>query len=44
MRIVSLLPSATEALLALGLGGQVVAVTQECDYPPEAAMGLLPRG
>jgi iron complex transport system substrate-binding protein len=40
MRIVSLLPSATEALFALGVGGQVVAVTHECDYPPEAA--LLP--
>jgi len=37
MRIVSLLPSATEALFALGLGTQVVAVTHECDYPPEAA-------
>src|SRR5450759_687752 len=37
MRIVSLLPSATEALFALGLGDQVVAVTRECDYPPEAA-------
>lgn len=37
MRIVSLLPSATEALFALGLGHQVVAVTHECDYPPEAA-------
>jgi iron complex transport system substrate-binding protein len=40
MRIVSLLPSATEALFALGLGNQLVAVTHECDYPPEAA--LLP--
>jgi iron complex transport system substrate-binding protein len=40
VRIVSLLPSATEALFALGLGDQVVAVTHECDYPPEAA--LLP--
>jgi iron complex transport system substrate-binding protein len=40
MRIVSLLPSATEALFALGVGDQVVAVTHECDYPPEAA--LLP--
>jgi iron complex transport system substrate-binding protein len=40
VRIVSLLPSATEALFALGLGGQVVAVTHECDYPPEAS--LLP--
>lgn len=38
MRIVSLLPSATEALFALGLGSQVVAVTHECDFPPEAAM------
>ena len=36
MRIVSLLPSATETLFALGLGGQLVAVTHECDYPPEA--------
>jgi iron complex transport system substrate-binding protein len=40
VRIVSLLPSATEALFALGLGDQLVAVTHECDYPPEAA--LLP--
>ena len=37
MRIVSLLPSATETLFALGLGGQVVAVTHECDFPPEAS-------
>src|SRR5438874_5792528 len=36
MRIVSLLPSATETLFALGLGGQVVAVTHECDFPPAA--------
>ena len=36
MRIVSLLPSATESLFALGLGHQLVAVTHECDYPPEA--------
>jgi iron complex transport system substrate-binding protein len=40
MRIVSLLPSATEALFALGLGGDLVAVTHECDFPPEA--GALP--
>ena len=32
-----MLPSATEALFALGLGDQVVAVTHECDFPPEAA-------
>jgi len=37
LRIVSLLPSATETLFALGLGDQLVAVTHECDYPPEAA-------
>ena len=37
MRIVSLLPSATEALFALGVGDQVVAVTHECDFPAEAA-------
>lgn len=36
MRIVSLLPSATEILFALGLGDQVVGVTHECDYPLEA--------
>jgi len=35
MRIVSLLPSATEILFALGLGDQVVGVTHECDYPEE---------
>ncbi len=33
MRIVSLVPSATETLFALGAGDQVVAVTHECDYP-----------
>ena len=32
----SLVPHATEALFALGLGEQVVAVTHECDFPPEA--------
>jgi ABC-type Fe3+-hydroxamate transport system, periplasmic component len=36
MRIVSLLPSATEILFAIGLGDQVVAITHECDYPEEA--------
>lgn len=36
MRIVSLLPSATESLFALGLGDRLVAVTHECDFPPEA--------
>jgi iron complex transport system substrate-binding protein len=36
MRIVSLVPSATEMLFALGLGPEVIAVTHECDYPPAA--------
>jgi iron complex transport system substrate-binding protein len=36
VRIASLVPSATETLFALGLGDDVVAVTHECDYPPEA--------
>jgi iron complex transport system substrate-binding protein len=36
MRIVSLLPSATEILFDLGLGEQVVGVTFECDFPEEA--------
>ena len=36
MRIVSLVPSATEMLFALGLGDEVAAVTHECDHPPEA--------
>ncbi|MGH8836887.1 MAG: ABC transporter substrate-binding protein [Actinomycetes bacterium] len=36
MRIASLVPSATEMLFALGLGDNVVGVTHECDFPPEA--------
>jgi iron complex transport system substrate-binding protein len=41
MRIVSLVPHATELLFALGAGDEVVAVTHECDHPPAAE--LLPR-
>jgi len=36
MRIVSLLPSATETLFALGLHDEIVGVSHECDYPAEA--------
>ncbi len=36
MRIVSLVPSATEIVCALGLSRQLVGVTHECDYPIEA--------
>src|SRR6266705_4589907 len=37
MRICSLLPSGTEILYSLGLHDQIVAVTHECDFPPETA-------
>ena len=39
MRIVSLVPHATELLFALDLGEEVIAVTHECDHPSEA-LGL----
>jgi iron complex transport system substrate-binding protein len=41
MRIVSLVPSATEMLFALGVGDEITAVTHECDHPLEARE--LPR-
>jgi iron complex transport system substrate-binding protein len=50
MRIVSLVPSATEMLFALGLGSELVAVTHECDYPagalelPKITRDVLPAG
>lgn len=50
MRIVSLLPSATEILFAIGAGNDVVGVTHECDHPAAAAdvpavtRDLLPPG
>src|SRR3954468_16259852 len=50
MRIVSLLPSATEILFQLGLGVQAVGVTFECDFPSEArtkrivSTSALPEG
>jgi iron complex transport system substrate-binding protein len=36
MRIVSLLPSATEIIYTLGLEDHLVGVTDECDWPPQA--------
>src|ERR1700704_4614397 len=36
MRIVSLVPHATELLFELGLGEDIVGVTHECDFPPPA--------
>lgn len=50
MKIASLLPSATEVVFALGLGDDLVGVTDECDYPPEAvtkpvvSRSALPQG
>src|SRR2546422_11395390 len=47
MRIVSLLPAATEICFALGLGDDVVGVSPECDFPravrekPVVSRGLL---
>jgi len=36
MRVASLLPSATELLFAIGAGPDVVGITHECDWPPDA--------
>ena len=51
MRIVSLLPSATEIVYALGAGAQLVGVTHECTFPARArtdhrvlTRSLLPVG
>jgi len=38
VKILSLLPSATEIVYALGLEGALVAVSCDCDYPPDVAM------
>ena len=48
MKIVSLLPSATEMVCELGLGDQLIGVTHECDYPhwvrslPKVTQTLIP--
>jgi iron complex transport system substrate-binding protein len=39
-RIVSLLPSATEIVCALGLSDRLVAITHECDFPADALVGV----
>ena len=50
MKIVSLLPSATEIVYALGLGDDLVGVTDECDHPADAvtkpvvSRSALPQG
>ncbi len=50
MKIVSLLPSATEIVYALGLGESLAARTHECDYPakvrekPVITRSILPEG
>jgi iron complex transport system substrate-binding protein len=50
MKIVSLLPSATEIVYALGLGEDLIGVTDECDFPPDAvtkpvvSRSSLPQG
>jgi iron complex transport system substrate-binding protein len=50
MRIVSLLPAATEIVCALGLEEQLVGVTHECDFPPgvrnlpKVTRSLIPSG
>jgi len=50
MKIASLLPSATEIVYALGLGDDLVGVTDECDFPADAvtkpviSRSALPQG
>ncbi|MEO7040796.1 MAG: hypothetical protein ABI035_00895, partial [Gemmatimonadaceae bacterium] len=42
MRVLSLLPAATEIVCALGAGGSLVGITHECDFPGDV-VGTLPR-
>jgi len=51
MRIVTLLPSATEVVAALGLGEELVGISHECDYPanvvankPIVTRSAIPQG
>lgn len=41
VRVISIAPSTTEALFAIGAGGEVVGVSRYCDFPPEVA--ALPK-
>jgi iron complex transport system substrate-binding protein len=43
MRILSLLPCATEIVYRLGLEAHLVGISHECDYPPELSRLALPR-
>ena len=39
MRIISLLPSASEIIVDLGFAGSLVGRSNECTYPPEVLIG-----
>src|SRR5215212_7174735 len=43
-RIVCLVPSITETLFALGLGGQIVGVTEYCTHPPDEIARVMKVG
>jgi iron complex transport system substrate-binding protein len=42
VRVVSLLPSATEIVCALGAGDELVGISHECDHQPEVVVVGLP--
>ncbi|WP_455378341.1 ABC transporter substrate-binding protein [Petrachloros mirabilis] len=43
-RVVSMAPNVTEILFAIGAGDRLVAVTQSCDFPPEAKLKAQLKG